>query len=67
MAAARLGGVYGQRRKGETVHSMIKRKTGDTIRSRLPRNHRLEPVLKGLVCNLHRVARSLPAGRSAMD
>jgi hypothetical protein len=67
VAAARLGGVYGQRRKGETVHSIIKRKTGDISRSRLPRNHRLEPVLKRLVCNLHRVARSLPAGRPAVD
>ena len=39
----------------------------DTIRSRLPRNHRLEPVLMGPDCTLHRVALSLPAGRSAVD
>ena len=62
VAAARLDGVYGQRWKCETVHSVIKRTTGDTIRSRLPRNQRLEPVLKGLVYNLHRVARTSPAG-----
>jgi hypothetical protein len=67
VAAARLDGVYGQRWKCETVHSVIKRKTGDAIRSRLPRNQRLEPVLKGLVYNLHRLARPLPAGRSETD
>jgi hypothetical protein len=54
VAAARLDGVYGQRWKGETVPSVSKRTTGDTIRSRLPRNQRLEPALKGLVYNLHR-------------
>lgn len=62
VAAARLDGVYGQRWKCETVHSVIKRKTGDTIRSRLPHNQRLEPVLKGLVYNLHRLTRTPPAG-----
>jgi hypothetical protein len=62
VAAARLDGVSGQRWKCETGHSVIKRKTGDTIRSRLPRNQRLEPVLKGLVYNLHRSARTSPAG-----
>jgi hypothetical protein len=54
VGAARLDGVYGQRWKCETVPSVIKRTTGDTIRSRLPRNQRLEPALKGLVYNLHR-------------
>jgi hypothetical protein len=67
VAAARLDGLYGQRWKCETVHSVIKRKTGDTIRSRLSRNQRLEPALKGLVYNLHRMARPLPAGRSEAD
>jgi hypothetical protein len=56
VAAARLGGGYGQRWKGEAVHSVIQRKTGDAIRSRLPRNQRLEPALKGLDYNLHRSA-----------
>jgi hypothetical protein len=54
VAAARLDGVYGQRWTCATVHSVIKPKTGDTIRSRLPRNQRLEPALKGLVYNLSR-------------
>jgi hypothetical protein len=64
VAAARLDGVYGRRGKCETVPSVSKRKTGDTIRSRLPRNQRLEPVLKGLGYNLHRVALPLAAGRA---
>lgn len=35
VAAARLDGLYGQRWKVETVHSVIKRRFGDAIRSRL--------------------------------
>jgi len=62
VAAARLDGVYGQRRKCETVHSVVKRKTRASMRSRLPRNQRLEQVLKGLVYNLHRLTRTPPAG-----
>lgn len=54
VAAARLDGVYGQRWKCETVHSVIKRKFGDTVRSRKRSHQRREPVVKGLVYNLHR-------------
>lgn len=50
---ARLDGVYGQRWKCETVHSVIKRKFGDEIRARKPWHRYREPILKGLVYNLH--------------
>lgn len=53
VAAARLDGLYGQRWKSETVNSVIKRKFGDTIRSRSLRLQRREAVLKGLVYNIH--------------
>ena len=46
---------------------MIKRETGDAIRSRLPRNRRLEPALEGPVTDLHRVAAPLPAGCARRD
>jgi Transposase DDE domain len=51
--AARLDGVYGQRWKCETVNSVIKRKFGDTVRSRKPSHQRRETAVKGLVYNLH--------------
>lgn len=50
---ARLDGVYGQRWKGETVNSVIKRKLGDTIRSRRVRLQHREPLVKALVYNFH--------------
>jgi hypothetical protein len=53
VAAARLAGVYGQRWKCETVHSVMKRKFGDTIRARKPSHRRREPLVKGLIYNLH--------------
>jgi len=53
VAAARLDGIYGQRWKSETVHSVIKRKFGDTIRSRLESCRDREPALKGLLYNIH--------------
>lgn len=53
LMAARLEGVYGQRWKAETVYSVIKRKFGDTVRSRKPSHQRRETALKGLVYNLH--------------
>jgi DDE family transposase/transposase-like protein DUF772 len=53
VAAARLDGLYGQRWKVETVNSVIKRKLGDTIRSRSRRLQFREPLLKALVYNLH--------------
>ena len=52
--AARLDGIYGQRWKCETVHSVIKRKRGDTVRSRKKSLKRREPALKGLAYNIHR-------------
>lgn len=54
VSAARLDGLYGQRWKAETVHSVIKRKFGDTIRSRSVCLQKREPIIKGWVYNLHR-------------
>jgi len=51
---ARLDGIYGQRWKSETVQSVIKRKFGDTIRSRKRFLQRREAAVKGLVYDLHR-------------
>ncbi len=53
VSVARIEGVYGQRWKVETVNSVIKRKLGDTIRSRSPRLQFREPLLKALVYNFH--------------
>ena len=53
VAAARLDGLYGQRWKVETVNSVIKRKFGDTIRSRSRRLQFREPLLKALIYNYH--------------
>ena len=54
VAAARLDGLYGQRWKTETVNSVIKRKFGDTIRSRKTLLQNREPIIKALVYNIHR-------------
>lgn len=54
VAAARLDGLFGQRWKTETVNSVIKRKFGDTIRSRKTRLQNREPIVKALVYNIHR-------------
>lgn len=53
VAQARLEGVYGQRWKCETVHSVMKRKFGDTIRSRSEHRQFREVFVKGLIYNLH--------------
>jgi Transposase DDE domain len=53
VSTARLDGLYGQRWQVETVNSVIKRKFGDTIRSRSLRLQRREPILKALVYNIH--------------
>ena len=53
VAAARLDGIYGQRWQVETVNSVVKRKFGDTIRSRSLRLQRREPMIKALVYNIH--------------
>lgn len=55
VAAARLDGIYGQRWKCETVNSVIKRKFGDTIRSRKYWHQFREMGLKAVVYNLHRL------------
>ena len=54
VSQARLEGLFGQRWKCETVHSVMKRLFGDVIRSRSWRLQRREPMLKALVYNLHR-------------
>ncbi len=54
VAQARLEGLDGQRWKCETVHSVIKRKFGDTVRSRTLARQRREPILKAVIYNLHR-------------
>lgn len=54
VAQARLDGLYGQRWKCETVHSVIKRKFGDTVRSRSTARQSREPILKAVIYNLHR-------------
>lgn len=54
VSAARLDGLFGQRWKTETVNSVIKRKFGDTIRSRSKRLQMREPIIKALVYNIHR-------------
>ncbi len=51
--AARLDGFFGQRWKAETVNSVIKRKFGDEIRSRKPARRYREPIVKGLIYNIH--------------
>lgn len=53
VAQARLDGLYGQRWKCETVHSVIKRKFGDTVRSRTTQLHFREVMVKGLIYNIH--------------
>jgi hypothetical protein len=54
VSQARLDGLFGQRWKTETVHSVIKRKFGDTVRSRSLRAQRREPILKAVIYNIHR-------------
>jgi len=53
VAQARLDGLYGQRWKCETAHSVLKRKFGDTLRSRSARRQFREILVKGLIYNLH--------------
>jgi len=53
VSAARLDGIYGQRWKCETVHSVIKRKLGDALRSRRVSHYRREPAIRGLIYNIH--------------
>ena len=52
--SARLDGQFGQRWKAEIVNSVIKRKFGDTIRSRKLRLQRRERIIQAMVYNNHR-------------
>lgn len=51
--AAKLDGYFGQRWKVEMVNSVIKRKFGDEIRSRKPSRRYREPIVKGLIYDIH--------------
>lgn len=53
VSQARLDGLYGQRWKAETVNSVIKRKFGSSVRSRLRRLQEREALVRALVYNLH--------------
>lgn len=53
VSQARLDGIYGQRWKTETVNSVIKRKFGDHVRSRKLGLQNREPIVKGLIYNIH--------------
>jgi len=53
VSAARVDGLFGQRWKIRTVNSVIKRKFGDEIRSRKASRRYLEPIVKGLIYNIH--------------
>lgn len=53
VSAAQLDGLYGQRWKVETANSVIKRKFGDEIRSRKSAHRYREPIVKGLIYNIH--------------
>jgi hypothetical protein len=53
VSQARLDGLFGQRWKCETVNSVIKRKLGDEIRAKKCLHRFREPIIKGLVYNLH--------------
>lgn len=50
---ARLDGLFGQRWKAETANSVIKRKFGSAIRSRLTRLQNREPIVKALIYDIH--------------
>jgi hypothetical protein len=49
VAQARWDGLYGQRWKCETAHSVIKRKFGDALRSRSERRQFREIFIKSLI------------------
>lgn len=53
VSAARLEGLFGQRWKAETVISVIKPKFSDAIRARLRSLQPREPIIKGLIYNIH--------------
>jgi len=55
VSQARLDGIYGYRWLVETVNSVIKRKFGDSVCSRIWFLQRRETIIKGFVYNLHRL------------
>ncbi len=55
VSQARLDGLFGYRWLLETINSVIKHKFGDTIHSRIWFLQRREPIIKGLVYNIHRL------------
>lgn len=59
---ARLEGIYGQRWQSETVMSVMKRKSGDTLRSLSHRLQRREIAWKALAYNLHVFSPPFPLG-----
>ncbi len=54
VSQARLDGLFGQRWKSETVHSVIKRKFGDAVRSVKRSAQNRESRVKAVVYNAHR-------------
>lgn len=54
VAPARVRDLFGQRGKTETVHLEVPRKFGGTLRSRRRYLTHREPMVKGLVYNIHR-------------
>lgn len=63
---ARLDGILGQRWIVETVFSVMKRKSGDALRSATAARQRRELAWKALVYNLHRLP-SLPVPNFATE
>lgn len=55
VSQARLDGIYGYRWLVETVNSVIKRKFGDSVCSRIWFLQRREAILKGFIYNIHRL------------
>lgn len=53
VSQARLEGVFGQCWMTEMDNSVIKPKFGGHIRSSLPVHQNREPILKGLIYNIH--------------
>lgn len=55
VSQSRLDGVYGYRWIVETVNSVIKRKFGDSVCSRIWFLQRRETLIKGFIYNIHRL------------
>lgn len=55
LSQSRLDGIYGYRWIVEIVNSVIKRKFGDSVCSRLWFLQRRETIIKGFIYNIHRI------------